>query len=266
MAHATNETFSSALFATKVMPTLTPSQWLLAAVAAMCIGIAKSGFSGVGMFPVAVFAELFGAKASTGRLLPLLIVGDISAVTAFGRSAHWTHLRRVLPPAAIGVVVGWYLMDHIDEVHFRPVIGYIILTLAIMQIARMLRPRWFELVPHSVVFAWLLGLLVGITTMLANAAGPIVALYLLALSLPKQELVGTSAWFFLLMNVYKIPFSFGLGLIDRESLTMNLILAPMIFLGTFTGRRLITLVPQRLFDAMLLTFVSIAALRLIGVF
>jgi uncharacterized membrane protein YfcA len=121
-------------------------------------------------------------------------------------------------------------------------------------------------VPHAIWFAWGLGLFAGVTTMLANAAGPIVALYLLAVSLPKQELVGTSAWFFMILNVYKVPFSFGLGLINEQTLWLNLLLAPAIVAGTYLGRYLIRLVPQRLFDIMLLTFISTAALRLIGVF
>lgn len=248
------------------MPDLTTTEWLLAALAAAGIGISKSGFTGLGMFHVVVFATLFGAKASTGLLLPMLIIGDVCAVVAFGRSADWRYVWRVAPPAAIGVVIGWWCMDYIDEAHYRPVIGGIILMLAVMQFTRMMRPTWFDRVPHSAAFAWTLGLLAGVTTMLANAAGPIVALYLLAVSLPKKELVGTSSWFFLLLNIYKIPFSFGLGLISSQTLWLNLLLAPAIVIGTIVGRWLIRLVPQRLFDAMLLTFVSVAALRLIGIF
>jgi len=248
------------------MPDLTTTQWLLAILAAAGIGISKSGFTGLGMFHVVVFAQLFGAKDSTGLLLPMLIVGDVCSVVAFGRSVQWNQIRRVFPPAAIGVVGGWLLMDRIDDAAYRPVVGWIILSLAVMQAARMARPQWFNAVPHSVWFAWMLGLFAGVTTMLANAAGPIVALYLLAVALPKQHLVGTSAWFFLLLNLYKIPFSFGLGLINEQTLVLNLLLAPAIVVGTLAGRRLIRLVPQRLFDWMLLTFVAIAALRLVGVF
>jgi uncharacterized membrane protein YfcA len=245
------------------MPDLSTSQWILAFVAAACIGISKSGFAGLGVFHVLVFAMLFGARTSTGILLPLLIFGDIWSVIAFGKLAHWQYIRKVFPPAAIGVVIGWALMTRIGEASYRPVIGWIVLSLALLQAARMARPHWFAHIPHAVWFAWTLGLFAGVTTMLANAAGPIVALYLLAVSLPKQELVSTSAWFFLLLNVYKIPFSFQLGLIGPTTLSLNLVLAPAVIAGTFIGRWLIRMVPQKLFDGLVLTFVGVAALWLI---
>lgn len=245
------------------MPDFTLSQWLLAIAAAAGIGISKSGFTGLGMFHVVVFATLYGAKQSTGLVLPMLIIGDVCAVVAFGRSADWRYVRKVFPPTAIGVAIGWLMMEHIDDAHYKPVIGWIILVLAIMQASRMLRPHWFSHVPHAVWFAWSLGLIAGVATMLANAAGPIVAIYLLAVSLPKNELMGTSSWFFLIINVFKLPFSATQHLIDGHTLLVNLVLAPAIVVGTLVGRKLIGLIPQRFFDLMLLSFVTLAALRLI---
>ena len=120
--------------------------------------------------------------------------------------------------------------------------------------------------PHNRWFAWGMGLLAGVTTMLANAAGPIFALYALAVALPKFEIVGTSAWFFFIINSFKVPFSLGLGLIHGQTLLLNLILSPAIIAGVFGGRWIMTRIPQRLFDEFLLAFAAIAALRLIGVF
>ncbi len=111
-----------------------------------------------------------------------------------------------------------------------------------------------------------MGLLAGVATMLANAAGPVMALYFVAVSLPKLELVGTSAWFFLVINAIKIPFSAWLGLIDGGTLALNAALAPLIVAGFFVGRWLVARIPQRAFDAFLLTFAGIAALRLVGLF
>ena len=111
-----------------------------------------------------------------------------------------------------------------------------------------------------------MGLLAGDPTMLANAAGPIFALYALAVALPKFEIVGTSAWFFFIINALKMPFSIALGLIHAQTLLLNLILSPAIVAGVFGGRWIIHRVPQRVFDAFLLAFAAIAALRLIGVF
>jgi len=124
----------------------------------------------------------------------------------------------------------------------------------------------FSRVPHAAWFVWSLGLLAGFTTMLVNAGGTIIALYLVAVTLPKMELVGTTAWFFLLLNLFKIPFSVGLGLIGPDTLTLNAALAPAIVVGMLFGRWLIHRVPQRLFDSLVLAFSAIAALRLIGAF
>jgi uncharacterized membrane protein YfcA len=248
------------------MPDLTFTQWLLAIVAAAGIGVSKSGFTGLGMFHVAVFAMLFGGKESTGIVLPMLIVGDVCSVAAFGKSAHWRYIRRVFPSAAVGVVIGWALMDRIDKSIYMPVIGGILLSLVVMQLVRLFRPYLFELVPHTWWFAWSLGVAAGVTTMMANAAGPIVVMYLVAVSLPKNELVGTGAWFFLILNIYKLPFSAEQGLIRGDTLWFNLVLTPAIVAGTFFGRWLIRHVPQKLFDALLLTFIAVAALRFIELF
>ena len=102
--------------------------------------------------------------------------------------------------------------------------------------------------------------------MLANAAGPVMALYLLAVSLPKWELVGTSAWFFLVINVFKVPFSYNMGLINSESLAINAALAPAVLPGMWLGRWLIQRISQRIFDSLLLTLTGIFALRLMGLF
>lgn len=248
------------------MPDFTVTQWMLAILAAAGIGVAKSGFSGVSMLHVLVFASLFQARASTGVVLPMLIVGDIFAVLAFRQHARWEYIRRMLPPAATGVVLGWLLMQHIPDALFKPLIGTIILILTALQLFRITRPRAFEHIPHHPAFAWTMGLLAGITTMLANAAGPIMALYFVALALPKYELVGTSAWFFLVINCFKLPFSAGLGLVDAHTLLFNLVLVPAVGAGLIGGRWLIARVPQRLFDGLLLAFAGVAALRLVGIF
>jgi uncharacterized membrane protein YfcA len=248
------------------MPELSTAQWLLSILAAFGIGVAKSGFAGVSLLHVLVFAMLFGARDSTGVVLPMLIVGDICAVTAFHQHARWDFIRKMLPPACLGVIAGWLLMHRLNEAVFKPLIGWIILGLAVLQIARTLRPNWFSHIPHAMWFAWTMGMMAGVTTMLANAAGPVMALYFLAIALPKLEFVGTSAWFFLSINLFKVPFSAGLGLIHAGTLLFNAVLIPAIVLGLVAGRWLVTRIPQKLFDALLLFFVGIAALRMIGVF
>lgn len=246
------------------MPDLSFGEWLLAAAGALGLGVGKAGFAGTSLLHVLIFAFLFGARSSTGIVLPMLLMGDVGAVTLFHQHARWDYIRRMLPPACLGVVAGAGLMTVISDAAFRPTIGWIILSLTALQVVRMYRPAWFGNVPHAIWFAWTMGLVAGATTMLANAAGPIFAIYCVSIGLPKWEFVGTSAWFFLIINAFKVPFSAALGLIHGQTLLLNLALVPAIAVGLLGGRWLIHRVPQRLFDLLLLAFAAVAALRLIG--
>src|SRR5690349_3130739 len=246
------------------MPSLSAAQWALAVAGALGMGISKAGFPGMSLVHVVVFALLFGARNSTGIILPMLIAADVFAVRAFRQHARWIYIRRMLPAAVVGIVVGFALMGRLDEKAFAPLIGGIVLTLAVLQAGRMARPDLLADVPHSRPFAWTMGLLAGITTMLANAAGPVVTLYALSVSLPKFELVGTIALFFFIVNLVKVPFSAWLGLIRTDTLMLNLVLLPAVFVGIAVGRWLTHRVPQRMFDGLLLAFAVVAALRLVG--
>lgn len=246
------------------LPDLTPIQWALVTLGATGIGIAKAGFSGVNFIHLIVFALIFGPRESTGIILPMLIVGDIAAVIAFRQHARWDYIRQMLPPACLGVVIGTFVMARMDDRLFTPLIGWILVILTTMQLVHMWKPGLFAGAPQSKPFAWITGLVAGCTTMMANGAGPIIALFALAVGLPKFEFVGTSAWFFLMINVFKLPFSYGLGLIHTPTLALNLVLVPAIVLGIVIGRWLTHVVPQRFFNALLLIFAAVAALRLIG--
>ena len=245
------------------MPPLTPLQWLLAAAAALGLGFSKAGLAGIGLFHVIVFAFLFGARESTGYVLPLLVAGDICAVIALHQHVRWEYVRKMLLPACIGVTIAAVFMRQISDTSFKPVIGWIVLLLAVMQAARLRWPDWMGAVPHTRTAVWTIGLLAGAATMLANAAGPVVALYCVAVGLPKFEVVGTLAWFFFIVNVFKLPFSAGLGLIRTNTLLLNVVLFPAVAVGVFSGRWIVHRLPQRAFDLLMLTFAAIAALRLI---
>lgn len=247
------------------LPHLSPVQWLLAVIAAFGIGLSKSGLAGMSLVQVLIFAFLFGARESTGVLLPMLLVGDVCAVSIFHQHARWSYVRRMLPPACLGVIAAAIVMRGLNEAIYKPIIGVIILSLTVLQVMRSIRPHWFSHVPHSMWFAWTIGLLAGAATMLANAAGPVFTIYCLAVALPKFELVGTSAWFFFIINSFKVPFSVALGLIHGGTLLLNAILTPAILSGIFIGRWLTAHIPQRLFDGLLLAFAFVAALRLVGI-
>lgn len=248
-----------------MLPNFTPLQWSLAVLAAVGIGISKSGLPGISLLHVVLFAQLFPGLRSTGVVLPMLIAGDMGAVRLFRRDAQWPHVIRTLPPALVGVAVGWWVMGHLHGIRFESLIGGIILALAGLQAARDWRPEWWQTVPHSRGFAWTLGFVAGVTTMVANAAGPVMGLYLLAVALPKDAFVGTAAWFFLFINLLKVPFSLQLGLITRDTLLFNAVLVPAIFAGLLLGRAVVRRLPQRWFDGLVLVFAVVAALRLLGV-
>jgi uncharacterized membrane protein YfcA len=248
------------------MPSLTFFQWTLCIIAGLGVGVAKSGFAGVSLIHVLVMAHIFGDLDSTGVVLPMLCVGDVFAVIAFKRHAVWRHVGRTLPVACIGVVIGMWLMGIVPKGAYKPFIGWTVLVLVLVQLWRMWKPAMFEHVPHSLPFAATMGLLAGITTMMANAAGPVMGLYFLSVGLPKYQFAGTSAWFFLLINFYKIPFSIHLGLIHSDTLLFNLALAPTILAGLFMGRWLLAHVSQKLFDGLILAFAAVVALWRIGFF
>lgn len=246
-----------------MLPDFTALEWALAVLAATGIGVSKSGLPGVSLLHVVLFAQLFPGLRSTGVVLPMLIVGDVGAVLLFRRHAQWNHVFRTLPPALIGVGIGWACMRAWPGLNWNPVIGGIVAGLAVLQLVRNWRPDLLSDMPHARGFAWTMGLLAGITTMVANAAGPVMGLYLLAVALPKDAFVGTSAWFFLLINVLKVPFSAQLGFIEPATLTFNALLIPVILSGLFLGRALVAKVPQKVFDSLILAFAIVASLKLI---
>jgi len=248
------------------MPEFSASQWALAAFAAVGVGVSKSGFPGVLLLHVIIFALLFGARASTGVVLPMLIVGDLLAIGRFHAHVRWEYLWRTLPPALVGIGAGFFLINWLSDASYAPVLGWIILVLTAMHLLRLQSPALADRMPKGHVYAWSLGILAGITTMLANAGGPVMTLYLLAMGLSKMEFTGTIAWFFFVINLIKVPLSAGLGLIDADTLIFNLLLTPAIVVGSLIGRWLLHRISQQLFNGLLLAFAAVAALRLIGLF
>ena len=243
----------------------TLQQWLLATLAALMVGLAKSGFSGVGMLILVLMALVMPGHEmeSTGVVLPLLVCGDVFASRAFYRHVQWPMLFRMLPPAMIGVVIGFFWMKHMSNTGFKPLIGCIVLGLTILHVIRQNLPGRLQNVPHSLWFIWSMGIAAGITTMIANAAGPIVTLFVLAVALPKLEFVGTGDLFFLTINLFKIPFSAKLNFITLSSLGINLALVPFVFLGILGGRFLLHRMNQHLFEKVLLALTALTALHLI---
>lgn len=239
-----------------------PWAWLAAYAAAVCIGLSKTGFGGVGMVAVILMAQILPAKESTGAVLPMLIVADLFAVRAFRQFTLWSHLAGLLPSALVGIVSGWLLMPHLSEGVFRPLIGWMVLFLLGLTVAQKVSGRLSASAAAHPSIAWPMGWLAGVTTMLANAAGAVMTIYLLACRLPKYEFVGTAAWFFFIVNVVKVPFSASLGLINPGSLLLNLLLLPGIVAGVAAGRFFLGRINQGAFEWLMIGFSLLGGLRL----
>lgn len=243
--------------------TLPASAWMVLAFCAFLIGLSKSGLPGAGILVVPLAAAVLPARASTGLILPILIAGDLLALLRNRRHADWRPMLRLLPAACVGVVVGYLMMDRVTDAQLRPVIGAIILGLLVLGGFRARRERDPAPPRFRPGVTVATGLLAGVTTMLANAAGPIMQLYLLGMRLPKAAFIGTGAWYFLVVNCFKVPFSARLNLITPDSLAINFLLLPAVVLGSFAGGRLLAVLSQRSFDLAVRWLTALAALRLL---
>ena len=236
-------------------------EWFLAALGALLVGVAKTGITGLSLLFVAIFAAIMPARRSTGVVLPLLILGDVVAFLTYRKHAHWGHVWRLFPWAAAGVVAGYLAMGRMNDRQTGVAIGAIVVALTFLHLARRARPGLPE-EERARWFAPLIGVLAGFTTIVSNAAGPLMVLYLLAMRLPKMEYMGTGAVFFLLLNLFKIPFMVALGLITHGSLALNLALAPAVIAGTVAGRWLLGRINQRMFENLALALTLVAAARM----
>ena len=240
----------------------TAVQWTLLAVGSVLIGLGKTGIPGISIAFVPVLAAILPTRASTGFLLPMLIIGDIFAVTYYKRHAQWKHLIRLIPFSLIGIGIGYFTMKLISDDQLRPIIGVVVLLMLTVQLIRS-RGAGDASVPRSIWFALVMGVTAGFTTMLANAAGPIMAIYLLAMRLPKEQYVGTGAWYFFVVNLIKVPLSASLGLITVESLLSNAVLIPAITLGAVMGIIVLKIIPQTVFRLAILLIAAASAIRLL---
>jgi len=246
--------------------TFEPLQWILAVLGAFMVGVSKSGITGLSILSVALFTHIFpSSKQASGIVLPLLIFGDFVAVFSYRRHTQWRYLCRLFPFTAAGVVLGYFTLGSISDRHARLMIGAIIVSLAALTYWRRYRSIRSEIDTnhHSWVFAVSVGVLAGFITLIANAAGPLMAIYLVSMRLPKMEYVGTAAVFFMCLNLFKVPFMVSLGLITVHSFGFNLLLAPAVVLGAFAGRWLVVRINQALFETLVLMLSAIGGVLLL---
>ena len=228
--------------------------WLIALLGAISLGFSKTGFPGLAMVNVLIMAELFGAKASVGIIVPLLVVCDLTVYPLFRRYSSWKELMPLLPPTFAGLIAGYFLLDHIDESTARKGIGLIVLLMFALQLVRLRFGQALARLPKSVGFRWGSGMMIGTSTIMANAAGPVFSIYALVEKMTKETFLGLGARCFLLVNILKLPLVASLDLINANSLKITLLVLPGIFGGIFIGRKIIQLIQQKLFEFLLYGF------------
>lgn len=239
-------------------------QWTLLALGALAIGLSKTGIPGLGVLTVGLFANALPARESTGALLPLLIAGDFIGVSIYRKHADWSHLWKLFPWVVPGILAGALALNRVSNAQVEKLIGIILLVMIGLQILRDRKGSELNAsLPHSWWFAGIAGFLAGFTTMMANAAGPVMIIYLLAVRLPKMQFIGTSAWFFLFVNLFKVPFSVGLGLITPKSLAMDALLLLPMLPGALLGPVILKRMNQRVFEWLALGLTVAAVIRLL---
>ncbi|MDF9796117.1 putative membrane protein YfcA [Catalinimonas alkaloidigena] len=241
---------------------LPPAEWGLVIFCALMVGTSKAGISGAGIVVIPILAQIFGGQQSTGFLLPMLVIADVFAVRYYHRHAQWSYLFRLLPWTLAGIGIGVWIGDIVSDQVFKEMIAIIIFICLALMVWQDSRKRKLS-VPNSWIFSAIVGLGGGFATMIGNAAGPIMAVYLLSMRLPKNHYIGTAAWFFLIINVLKLPLQmFIWHTITLKSLVVNLAMSPVIAGGIMLGIVLVKKFPERAFRIFIILTTAISSLLL----
>jgi uncharacterized membrane protein YfcA len=238
-------------------------EWCLIVLCGMLIGMSKVGVPGVSMIVVPALAFIFGAKASTGVLLPILMMADLFGVAYYRRHANWAHLIKVLPWAIVGLLLALWIGKMVNDVQFKNLIA----ILVFLSVGLMLwqdKRKGTNLFPDKWWFAASMGILGGFATMIGNVAGPVFAIYLLAMHLPKNSFIGTGAWFFMIINFTKFPLQlFVWHNISSQTLIIDLMTLPAIALGAFIGIKAVKIIPEQTYRGFVIAITVISAFLLL---
>ncbi|MFV0589793.1 MAG: sulfite exporter TauE/SafE family protein [Draconibacterium sp.] len=238
-------------------------QWILFAVCGMLVGMSKVGVPGVSMLVVPALAIVFGGKASAGILLPMLMMADVFAVSYYHRHAEWKYLWKLLPWAFVGIGIALWVGRVVNDEWFKNIMA-ILVFLCIGLMVWKDRQKNATLFPNTWWFAALMGVLGGFATMIGNVAGPIFAIYLLAMHLPKKSFIGTGAWFFLIVNFSKFPLHILFWeTINLQTLTLNVFMLPAIALGAFLGIVLVKQISDKLYRTAVIVLTALSAFLLL---
>jgi len=240
---------------------LSLESFVFAFLAAFILGISKAGVKGIAVLIVTLMALAFGGKSSTGMLMPLLIVGDIFAITYYHRHTQWNYLKVFLPWMMLGVLIGVIIGKDLPEKTFQ--IGMAVTILLTLSMLIWWEKKKVKTIPTHWSFGSFMGVMAGITTMIGNLAGAFSNIYFLAMRLPKNHFIGTAAWLFFLINLFKLPFHvFVWKTVTPESLKIFLILLPGTLLGLLTGVFFVHKISDAFFRKMILVLTSLGAIVL----
>jgi hypothetical protein len=224
--------------------------------------MSKTGISGVGLMVVPLLANAFGSRPSVGLLLPILIFADIFAVTWYNRHAQWKHIVRLLPWAFAGIILATLVGKSISDQTFNRLLAALVIGGIAILLWRDVRSDKLK-IPQSRWFAGGLGLLGGFSTMIGNAAGPVMALYLLSMRLPKNSFIGTGAWFFFIVNLSKVPIHiWSWKTITLNSFMLDVMVIPAVAAGAFLGIWLVRLLPEKFYRLLVIVTTLLSALLL----
>ena len=241
---------------------LSVTEWVAVFFAVFLLGLAKSGIKGIGIIIVVIMALVFGEKSSTGVLLSLLIFADILAVIYYNRHAQWHYIKKLMPWMVIGVLIGVWIGNDISEDLFKKIMAIIIIGSVLLMF-------YFEnkktvTIPNNLWFSSSAGFLAGFSTMIGNLAGPISNIYFLAMRLPKNEFIGTAAWTFFIINLFKFPFHvFVWKTVTKETLVLNSILIPALIIGFYLGVRIVKMISNINYRRFILFVTALGGLILL---
>lgn len=242
---------------------LTSAQWIILALSGLLIGMSKTGISGVGLMVVPLLANAFGGRTSVGLLLPILILADLFAVSWYNRHAQWRHILRLIPWAFAGIISATIIGKSISDQTFNRLLASLVIGGIAVLVWQDIRAGKLR-IPKSGWFAAGMGLLGGFSTMIGNAAGPVMALYLLSMRLPKNSYIGTGAWFFLIVNVSKVPLHiWSWKTITMNSFMLDTLMIPAIASGAFLGIWLVRLLPEKFYRILVIITTLLSAFLLI---
>ena len=237
--------------------------WVVVAFCAMMVGVTKTGLPGIGILTVPLMAMVMPARSSVGVLLGILILADLFAAAYHRKNAQWGHIVRLLPIAFAGIITGYYMLDKVSDEQLQPIIGVIVLLMLAINYWRDRKMNDQLSVPNSWWFIAGMGFLAGVTTMMANAAGPVMVIYMMSMKLDKFKFMGTTAWFFFVINWLKVPFSAHLDLMTLETVKFNLMMLPFILLGAVLGVVILKKIPQKVFLTVVQVLAAAAAVKLL---